>query len=172
MSLGNLVAQQNISTTQKAATELTKFDLDFAGGTPRELVAAIQKASGQPVNAIIPDEFAETRVPALKMKNVDVSRLFTALSAASQKPEVTDHGLVRTSYCFQSQGEISFNQSSLYRHDSTIAMIATPGSSGDLHELNDDELLDLAAPRTAILVYHGPHNSELLFLEPQDSDRL
>src|SRR2546422_3945761 len=58
------------------SSTLTKFDLDFAGGTPKELVAAIQKASGRPLNAIVPEEFADTRLPALKMKNVDVEQLF------------------------------------------------------------------------------------------------
>jgi len=63
------------------------FSLDFPGGTPGELVAAIEKAMGRPLNAIIPDELANTRLPALKMNNVYVSQLFQALAAASQKSE-------------------------------------------------------------------------------------
>src|SRR5438270_450417 len=63
------------------ALELSKFDLDFPGGTPKELVSAIQKSAGKPLNVIIPDEFADTRLPALKMKNVDVAQLFRALEA-------------------------------------------------------------------------------------------
>ena len=69
------------------AAPLTKFDLDFPGGTPKELVAAIQKAMGRPLNAIIPDELAATKLPALKMNSVDVSQLFKALTAASMKSE-------------------------------------------------------------------------------------
>jgi hypothetical protein len=71
----------------QSAPELTKFDLDFSGGTPKELVSAIQKSTGKSLNVIIPDESAETRLPALKMKNVDVAQLFRALETASSKQE-------------------------------------------------------------------------------------
>lgn len=67
--------------------ELTKFTLDFRGGTPKELVAAIEKATGRPLNAIVPDQIAETQLPALRMNNVDVSQLFAALMLASRKSE-------------------------------------------------------------------------------------
>src|SRR5690242_14669816 len=60
------------------ASQLTRFDLDFPGGTPKELVAAIQKSMSKPLNVIIPDPFADTKIPALKMKNVDVPQLFRA----------------------------------------------------------------------------------------------
>ena len=59
------------------------FDLDFPGGTPGQLVEAIRKASGGPLNAIIPDEYAQQRLPALKMKGVNVVKLFEALQNAS-----------------------------------------------------------------------------------------
>lgn len=68
-----------------AAPILTKFNLDFPGGTPKELVAAIEKAMGKPLNAIIPDETADTKIPALKMSNVDVPRLFNAVVNMSYK---------------------------------------------------------------------------------------
>jgi hypothetical protein len=64
---------------------LVKIDLDFSGGTPGELVRAIEKASGQPLNAIVPDEFRSLRLPALRMSQVTVPQLFEALEAASQK---------------------------------------------------------------------------------------
>jgi hypothetical protein len=66
---------------------LTKFNIDFPGGTPRELVAAIQKATKRPLNAIIPDEFADTKLPPLKMNGVNVNELFHALELASSKTE-------------------------------------------------------------------------------------
>lgn len=66
-------------------SEPTKFDLDFPGGTPGELVAAIQTAMGKPLNAIIPEEFADQKLPVLRMKHVDVSQLFQALEQASMK---------------------------------------------------------------------------------------
>src|SRR5271165_6524870 len=42
---------------------LIRFNLDFQGGTPNELVAAIQKAMGRPLNAIVPEELASTKLP-------------------------------------------------------------------------------------------------------------
>jgi hypothetical protein len=42
---------------------------------------------GRPLNAIIPDDVAATKLPALKMNSVDVSQLFKALTAASMKSE-------------------------------------------------------------------------------------
>ena len=66
---------------------LTKFDLDFPGGTPGDLVQAIGKASGRPLNAIVPDECKGVTLPALKMKSIDVAQLFDALRGASTKAE-------------------------------------------------------------------------------------
>ena len=63
---------------------LTKFNLDFPGGTPIELVAAIEKAIGKPLNAIIPKDDEGLRMPPLKMNDVVVPQLFAALEAASR----------------------------------------------------------------------------------------
>ena len=68
---------------QNEAPALTKFNLDFPGGTPKELVAAIEKAMGKPLNAIIPDEDAPTQLPSLKLNNVNVAELFRALTISS-----------------------------------------------------------------------------------------
>src|SRR5262245_18464014 len=64
------------NATAMETPTLTKFDLDFRGGTPRQLATAIEKALGLPLNVIVPDEFADTKLPALKMNGVDVSQLF------------------------------------------------------------------------------------------------
>src|SRR4051812_11912187 len=77
-----------IPATQKSGEEtLTRFSLDFPGGTPKQLVAAIQKAMGKPLNAIVPTEFADTSLPELKMNNVNVRELFSALEATSRRSE-------------------------------------------------------------------------------------
>lgn len=65
---------------QTEVSNLTKFDLDFPGGTPAELVKAIEKASGRPLNVVVSAHDAPRRVPALKMTGVDVQQLFFALS--------------------------------------------------------------------------------------------
>jgi hypothetical protein len=66
---------------------LPKFDLDFEGGTPADLVRVIEKASGKALNAIVPIEFAKVPLPALRMRAVTVPQLFAALGAASLKTE-------------------------------------------------------------------------------------
>src|ERR1044071_3265716 len=71
--------------TSESESKLIRFSLDFHGGTPAELVKAIEKATSKPLNAIIPDDSADVRLPALKMNDVNVSQLFNALEQASQK---------------------------------------------------------------------------------------
>jgi hypothetical protein len=73
--------------------QLTRFSLDFPGGTPKELVAAMEKAMGRPLNVIIPEELAATKLPALKMNGVTVPQLFQALTAASRKSEAVVSGV-------------------------------------------------------------------------------
>jgi hypothetical protein len=77
-------------TPTALTASLTRFDLEFDGGTPSALIAAIERASRRPLNAIIPVEHADWKLPPLKMKNVDVAQLFRALLEAS--PTVQDRG--------------------------------------------------------------------------------
>jgi len=77
---------------------LTKFNLDFPGGTPAELVKAIQKATGKPLNAIIPTEDANTELPPLRMNDVTAPQLFDALKAASIKTVAVQGGTFSGSY--------------------------------------------------------------------------
>src|SRR5947208_9316085 len=60
--------------SQPQDQNLVRFDLNFPGGTPRQLVEGIEKASGRPLNAIIPDEDANLKLPQLKMKSVKIGR--------------------------------------------------------------------------------------------------
>lgn len=70
-----------------STNSLPRFDLDFPGGTPKALVKAIEKATDRPLNAVIPDEYADLRICAIKVKNVTVPQLFEALKQASKKVE-------------------------------------------------------------------------------------
>lgn len=91
--------------TTPAPRTLTKFNLDFPGGTPGELVAAIEKASGRPLNAIIMTEDTGRRLPPLKMNSVDAAQLFAALTEASNR-QALQHGLFTRSSCgFSTQGQ-------------------------------------------------------------------
>jgi hypothetical protein len=98
-------------SAQTGAATLTKFDLDFPGGSPNELVAAIQKAMGRPLNAIVSNEHASVKLPPLKMRNVNVAQLFQALGLASQVRQVTPMQDVRTisnvAFGFATQGAAS-----------------------------------------------------------------
>lgn len=93
-----LQAIQRGSSPQAEAPHLTKFNLDFPGGTPKELVAAIEKAMGKPLNAIIPTEDADLQMPPLKMNEVVVPQLFAALEAASRKTVAVSTGTFGNSY--------------------------------------------------------------------------
>lgn len=62
-----------------------RFDLNFDGGTPGDLIDAIKRARGKAVNAVIPEEFATIQLPPLKMNDVTVAALFEALRMASIK---------------------------------------------------------------------------------------
>jgi hypothetical protein len=71
----------------KVTNSLAKFDLDFSGGTPEDLVKAVEKAIGKPLNAIIPDDCADLKISPISVKNVTVAELFEVLIEASQKNE-------------------------------------------------------------------------------------
>lgn len=88
----NTVTLGNSQPSILNATNLTKFNLDFPGGTPKELVAAIEKATGKPLNAIIPTEDADIQLPPLKMNDVVTPQLFAALEAASRKTVAVQNG--------------------------------------------------------------------------------
>jgi len=98
-------AQRVAQASSQDQSKLTPFDLDFPGGTPAELVAAIEKATGKPLNAIIPTDDADTQLPPLKMNNVVVHRLFDALKAASERTVA-----VQTSFAMGNYGS-SYSQS-------------------------------------------------------------
>jgi len=81
-------SQQSTSET----TNLTKFNLDFPGGTPEELVKAIEKGTGKPLNVIIPDENADMKLPPLKLNEVTFPQLSATLQQGSSK-QVFSHDL-------------------------------------------------------------------------------
>ncbi len=106
------------SVPQPELPNLTKFSLDFPGGTPQQLVTTIEKAMSKPLNVIIPAEHAEFKLPPLKMGNVNVWQLFQALELTSLKDEryvsatyyvgganggpSESYSIVKTSYGFRS----------------------------------------------------------------------
>src|SRR5437773_158798 len=104
--VADVAAPASVSTQ---ISNLVKFDLEFPGGTPRQLVEAIEKASGKPLNAVIPDEDAGLRLPALKMRAVNVWELFQALSVSSRRTIQTTRGVASVEYGFSTVGNLSEN---------------------------------------------------------------
>ena len=99
----NLPVRAAQGETDETAT-LQKFDLDFPGGSPRDLVSAIEKATGKPLNALVPKEDEALELPSIKLKAVTVPALFEALRMASQKNEIRNNMQFTSSYSFQTQG--------------------------------------------------------------------
>lgn len=63
--------------------ELPRFDFDFPGGSPQELVDALNKKLNGTLNVIIPYQSQNITAPALKMRGVTVADIFQALERAS-----------------------------------------------------------------------------------------
>jgi hypothetical protein len=53
---------------------------------------------------------------------------------------------------------------------STVQVVPTAANAGEFREINDDELMALAAPRPAALVRTGPHSARLIFVDQQDQE--
>lgn len=114
---------------------LTKFDLDFPGGTPAQLVKAIEKATGKPLNVIISEADADTKLPPLKMDNVDTERLFQALEQASSHQVLVNTGGYNrdgsplysqafASYAFKTEGRPTDNSVWFFRVTQPVAPLA------------------------------------------------
>lgn len=97
-------------TAPSPASSLTKFDLDFPGGTPAELIAAIERGMGHSLNAIVPAEYAKVKIPALKMRGVTAAELFQALMQSSRNAFFLPTGApVENNYGFSTTGLPSDN---------------------------------------------------------------
>ena len=62
------------------------FDLSFKGGTPAELLAAMEKAAAQfavrpePINAVIPSDLANVPIPRMELRGVTAAGVFETLT--------------------------------------------------------------------------------------------
>jgi hypothetical protein len=66
--------------------EWTRMNIDFAGGTPAELLAAIKKISNQTPNVLIHPDAATVTIPAFKLRDVSPAQIFVALNSLSEPP--------------------------------------------------------------------------------------
>ncbi len=73
------MAVPNPQQDSKEPSEGIRFDLNFPGGSAQELIAALSEASGQPVNAIIPESADRFVMPPLNLHNVTVDQVLPLL---------------------------------------------------------------------------------------------
>jgi len=95
-----------------SAEPLTKFNLDFPGGHPKDLVAAIEKATGKPLNAIVDEQDNAVNLPSLKMNNVSIPQLLETLGAESRRTEFGQ----TSGYSFQTAGRVANDDSIWFFH--------------------------------------------------------
>jgi hypothetical protein len=76
---------QGTETPANRGPELPRFDLDFPGGNPQQLVDALNKPLMGKLNVIIPEDSNDVGIPPMKLKNVNVNDVFQALQRASDK---------------------------------------------------------------------------------------
>jgi hypothetical protein len=77
---------EGLETRTRTAQPEQKFDIDFPGGTPRDLVLDIERITKKPLNVIINEEDNNNVfIPPFKMNQVTVSQLFEAITAASRR---------------------------------------------------------------------------------------
>jgi len=65
-----------------------------------------------------------------------------------------------------------FAPASMVASTRAATIIITSTTGHDFRELDDDQLLDLAAPASPMLVRRAPHAAELVFADPAERDAL
>jgi hypothetical protein len=66
--------------------EPVRMDLNFGGGEPEKLLAAMEEAAGQMPNVIIHPDAAHLKIPPFKLRDVTAGQVFFALNAMSEPP--------------------------------------------------------------------------------------
>jgi hypothetical protein len=87
-----------------AGANLPQLDLDFPGGNPRALIAAVQEALHKPLNVIIPADGNSVQIEPMKLTGVTVPDLFEAISAASHRMVTVNGNNWNTEYTFRNHG--------------------------------------------------------------------
>jgi hypothetical protein len=53
-----------------------------------------------------------------------------------------------------------------------VAIVVTSSTVHGFRDLDDDQLLELAAPSSVVLVRHGPHEAQLVFVDQEQRDTI
>jgi hypothetical protein len=81
-----------------------RVNLDFKGGTPADLVAALSTAVGQQINVVIDQRDAKVQLPPVHVRNASLPSIFMAIASASTRevPVATSmHNGGTTSYSYR-----------------------------------------------------------------------
>ncbi|WOO42483.1 hypothetical protein [Rubellicoccus peritrichatus] len=84
MSSNLLAENEDPKPVSFADDEEVRFDLNFPGGSAQELITAISSASGQPTNAIIPENGRSIHIPEFEVHNVTTFELLTSIHEMEQ----------------------------------------------------------------------------------------
>ncbi|MHC1766566.1 MAG: hypothetical protein AB9869_20060 [Verrucomicrobiia bacterium] len=161
--LQEVVAAQQAEASPGQTQLLTRFDLDFPGGTPGALAEAIEKASGKPLNLVIPIGSAQTPLPPLKMRGDEQQ----VLVVRPPNPDSQVAGLIHTRAL--EPAFVVATQPSLTRVINTespaIDIVQTDPNLQLYHEINDDQLLLPFAGGSTALTRSGHGDAQFLFLD-------
>jgi hypothetical protein len=64
--------------------DLSRFDLDFRGGSPENLIGAISEAMGKKVNVVIGENAEGIRLPAVRVRNATIADVFSAIATTTR----------------------------------------------------------------------------------------
>jgi hypothetical protein len=119
----------------RETNSLPRFDLDFRGGTPGDLRNAVEKATGKPLNAVIPDDCSDVRIPEISVRNVSVAQLFEAVTLASKDTRRYNSGMgpmgggwsvMTLTYGFRTEGTPNENSIWYFYREKLPETSATP----------------------------------------------
>lgn len=96
------------------------------------------------------------------------------LPSGSSVPPTKPYALVRTRPLPPAAWVMTkpLGPESLVASVATADVVTTAAAGVAIREMNDDELLTLAAPKAAVLVRLGPHMAELVFADPAAQEAL
>jgi hypothetical protein len=123
---GGGIAVNGVAQPPAAKPDEKPFTLNFKGGPVEEFVKAVETASGEPFNVIIPNSAQDLVIPPVRVREVTLSPLLGALSASSreQKPVIVN----QSSQGGRSPGMLG--SSSIQYQNTGFAFSPTPGSGG------------------------------------------
>ena len=150
-------------SSEAESPDLKRFNLDFPGGTPGALVAAISKAIGKNLNVIIPASHADTKLMAFKVEAVTVPQLFAAIQSASRReiPRVTSQPGRQKTVAFKTVG-VSFGIAGAVTisNDTVWSFTSTEPTAEDIATLSASEKPEQVCQYFQLAPYLQDHTVE------------